>query len=305
MPTVTDAGVTLAGPSEAAGALIEFVGQIEYNGILLGSDTPFHWKQLTGWDSLPALDDSSSARPDAHGDFPGAIYAQSRTVTLEGWADAAAETMEQVLREFRSRLQLIQDEVPLIVSDGDGVKLAYARIIARDLAHTPLRRVGRGEYSLQWKCTDPLRYSLDQRMAALSPVTFTGGLTYPLVYPLDYGSVTGRNVTDGLNDGDAPAPAQVTFVGPMLGGYALTNTTTGQRLAYDVPLVAGETLTVDTRTGSVVLNGSSDRASYLSASSVPPELWRLQPGTNELVFTTAGGAGAGTGASVSWADTYW
>jgi hypothetical protein len=43
-------------------------------------------------------------------------------------------------------------------------------------------------FALQWKCPDPLRYGVAQAPVSTGSAHVGGGLVYPLVYPLTYGT---------------------------------------------------------------------------------------------------------------------
>lgn len=304
MPILLDNGATIADTGDLPGDLLVSPRQIEFNGLLMGSGTPFRWKELTGWDDMPGIDLSDSARPNDHGDYPGIGLYQPRLPALTLQVRASSrEQMESLLELLRVRLSYSDTSQGLYVWDSAKALFANARVIARGIPHTPDRSVGVMNASIQWRCADPKRYAAAyDRSFILYPPQDIGGLDYPLTYPLDYGVTVGSDRFDG-NLGDAPAPVVVTFTGPAT-AYAAT-LGTGQKLAFDLPLGVGETLTVDTATGTVLLNGTSDRSGWLAAGSVPPEAWRIPPGGTTVSFTTDGFDPALTRAAFRWRDSFW
>jgi hypothetical protein len=106
--------------------------------------------------------------------------------------------------------------------------------------------------------------------------TSTGGMTFPLTFPLDFnGTSAGEgNVVVLTNIGTAPSRPVVTITGPLDQGWRLENTTTGEFLSFDVALGAGQIMTIDFQTQSADINGSS------VTGLVDGDWWDIIPGTN-------------------------
>jgi Phage tail protein len=303
VPLLLPCGATVAEAGDLPGDLITGPRQVEFGGLLMGSGTPYRWKELTGWDDMPPVDLGDSPRPSDHGDYPGAGYYQARMVgfTLAVYGDSIADT-EELLKQLRQRATYADDEQQLVVRDSASTLWAGGRVVARSIPHQPQRTLGVAAAAVQWKCSSPLRFGLATHSVHLVPGVGSGGLTYPLTYPLDYGTETTGASAVAINDGDAPAPARIVFAGPGT-GYSVT--VGGQLLKFTLPLVAGDTLTVDTRDGTVLLNDSSDRTGYVAPESVPPELWRIPDGESTISYAVAEGADVTTGVDIEWSDSNW
>lgn len=304
MPLLLPCGATIAEPGDQPGDLITGVRQIEWNGLLLGSGTPYQWKQLTGWDTMPGLDLADTDRPADHGAYPGRGLYQSRTVALTATVNSDADFTEELIALLRARTGYGDVEQPLIIADAGATLWAACRVINRDITHEKSRTQGIHPASVQWKASFPARYGLDEHTLTLTPGTATGGLTYPLTYPLDYGTPSGGSTGVVSNGGEAPCVPTVVVSGPASAGFGVL-TGDGRFLGLDLALAVGETATFDTRDGTVMINDTSDRTSFLSTVSVPPELWRLDPGDTTVQLIVPAGAAAGTQAQVTWSDTYW
>lgn len=303
MPTLLSCGATIADPGDEPGDLIVLPRQVEFGGLLLGAGTPYRWKELVGWDDMPGLDLSDAPRPNDHGDFAGTGLYQSRlpflTLAVHG---STVEDTEELLRLLRTRMAYDDTETPLVIRDAAGTLQAAARVIARTIPHQPNRTMGVADAGVQWKCSSPLRTGMVTRTAHLTQGAGSGGLEYPLEYPLDYGTPAVGGSTTLVNDGEAPAPAVVTFHGPG-NGYGIA--AAGQLLKFNLPLADGDTLTVDTHSGTVLLNGSSDRTGWIAPESAPPETWRIPPGDTSVRFTVTDDAGPSTAVDIEWADSNW
>lgn len=289
MVAYDDTGGIPVEPDATLTSLVTGPGQVRYGDTLMGSATPAGWVELVGWRDLPQLDVDDEPRPQSHGDYPGSVLAQSAIPTfsflLRGLPDAKALALAAIERATRP------DGVdrPLIVNDGTGATYRMARVIGRTIPqekhfqHAPLA------CSVQWKCADPRRYSLTERVATTTPVSTVGGLEYPLDYPLDYGVSTGSSAAI-VNDGNASTPLVATFTGP-LESPRLTAPEFGWSLGFDLNLSAGETLTVNTYTGTVLLDGA-DRLYTISGDSAPLEECLIPPGSGSVNVTALSGTGA-------------
>lgn len=303
MPILLDNGATIASPGELTADLIDRDRQIAFNGLLMGSGTPFRWVELTEWDDMPSVDLSDSSRPNDHGDYPGTGLYQARLpmFTIQVRASSTAQ-MESLLNLLISRMTYEDTESFLVVRDSGKTLYAKARVIGRGVPHTPVRTIGILQVSVQWKCASPLRFALGaSRYVRLLPSFSVGGLTYPLTYPLAYGT-SGPYAFTMANDGDAPAPVTLSFHGPATSFGVLLD---GEKyLGFNLPLAGNEGLEVDTQSGTVLLNASSDRSGWLDPRSVPPETWRIPPGGAPVSFVVDG-ADAFTYVDLVWGDTYW
>ncbi|MFD8948998.1 hypothetical protein ACFV0B_09115 [Streptomyces xanthophaeus] len=299
----------------AAGDQLTTAGQIQYGDLLLGAGTYYRWQKLAGWESLPALDSGTVLRAGGHGAYPGTLYAQARTITLDPlMVRAPSATIGQAVRALNAHTGVVQDEQPLAVwLDERGPLLTHARIVRRSVP------VGIGYRqgvipgaALQWEATDPRRYGIQEQEATAGLPQPEDGLSWNtdpgpehLAYPLNFGlpGSTGTLVT--LNGGDADTHPIITFRGPVV-RPSLTNITTGRIVEYDITLAAEDRLTVDTADGTVTLNGTASRLYTATPQSAPEELFTLPPGACPLTFRAAPGTG-GPAASVTvrYRAAYW
>ncbi|MEQ4611392.1 hypothetical protein ABMX48_36125 [Streptomyces cavourensis] len=195
----------------APGSLITRDGQIQWAGLLMGPGTPYEIDRtgITGWDDLPTLDSGDVSRPDRHGAWPGAQWAQSRLVGATVWllprttGDALA-----VSTAFRDATGADGAEDWLAVRL-HGETLAVRARISRKVVPQDRSYVvhGASKTSLQWTATDPRRFGAVLREARAHLPVPEPGLLWPeeagegglgLEWPLDWGSRT--------RPGPAPTP---------------------------------------------------------------------------------------------------
>jgi hypothetical protein len=131
----------------------------------------------------------------------------------------------------------------------------------------------------------------DPYARAPSPLSFTylqaaASATWFPILPLVLGGAGIFAQPTISNPGDVEAEPVWTLIGPMT-NPVLTNTTTGAKVSLTTALLAGQTLTIDTRfrQKAVIRNDGTKLFSALSNDSA---LWTLQPGQNVLSVVTSG-----------------
>ncbi|WP_346012327.1 hypothetical protein [Streptomyces sp. SID3343] len=287
------------------GALVAAVGQVEWSGLVLGTD-PLRLRSLEGWEELPDLDDASVLYSGRHGSAVGPLLAQSRTVTAEVIVRVSADQVGATVAALNAATGVRTDEQPLVVwLDSRGPLLAYGRVIRRRLPVDRAYRVGTiVGVTLQWLCSDPRRYELAEQVAVTGLPQAESGLTFPLTWPLDWGTPAVPGSVDVVNAGTAPSSPTIEFRGPT-DRPSCVRLSDGARLEYDVTLAASETLTIDTAAGSVLLNGA-DRLYTATARSVPEEWFVLEPGSTDLAYRAApGSTDPAATMTVRWRSAHW
>lgn len=290
-------GVPVADAGTPGGALVSEYGQVQYGRVLFGTGSAAGVRQLVGWRDLPDVELSDSARPQGHGSEPGQALTGPLVVTGVFLVRGTFEDKRLAINAIEAATQPSATEQPLVVDDGDRA-VRMARVIARTIPQEKHYRHAPAEVSVQWLCADPHRYAMDALQLRLTPLVTVGGVEYPLVYPLGYGTRTGQNTGTLTNDGSAAAPVVVSFLGPMENPGI---TTDAWSLSFEITLADGETLTVDTAAGSVRLNGDADRLYTITPTSTPVDGCQVPPGASS--FRLAATSDTGT-ALVSLRHTY-
>ncbi|MFE4203961.1 MULTISPECIES: phage distal tail protein [Streptomyces] len=291
----------------APGDLITRPGQMQYGGLLLGSGTPYRWRDVTGWEELPALDSGDVARSDAHGSLPGLLLAQARTVGLVGLIiRAPRDRIGAVVGALNGGTVPRADEIPLVAwLDDRGPLLVHARAVRRSVPVGPGFRLGTiVGGAVEWVASDPRRYAVGEQTVTARLPAAEPGLTWPKTWPLNFGAPGSSGALVAMNAGDAPAHPVIEFRGPVT-TPVLVNADTGDVLEYDIPLAAGDVLTVDTRAGTVLLNGGASRLGTASNRSAPEQVFALAPGINNLIFRAGPDSDPAATATVRFRSAYW
>ncbi|WP_438310792.1 phage tail family protein [Sporosarcina sp. FA9] len=144
-------------------------------------------------------------------------------------------------------------------------------------------------------CPNPYWRSENEHVEQL--VTFSGGLTFPLILP----TIFGNQKSDAksriiVNDGDAPTPIEVTFEGPATSPIRIENETTGEFIEVAQNLAAGEKLWISTAFGrkkveKISVDSTRTNAFnyiYIDPSGTGPSstFFQLEPGNNLLTYST-------------------
>lgn len=289
-----------------AGELITQPWQAEWNGLLLGTSTAYSIQRLNGWEDLPGLDMGAAAKPTKSGSWAGKPRAQSRIVTLELEIRTGVDQMAAAIRALRAATpkSATADEAPLVIRLHDETLMAFGKISGRviPVSHSYSQALT-PTATLQWLCMDPRRYELVERSVTISaPAAGSGGLAYPLTYPLSYGTPGSPATGTCTNFGNEPTSPLLVFTGPLT-TPKLINATRGWALEFNITIEAGQTLVVDTDAGTVLLNGTTDRLYTRSNFSVPVEYFELDPGANNLSLL-ADAFGPGAQVQVTWKSAH-
>lgn len=272
------------------GGLVTRPGQLQYGQMLLGGGTSAGWRELAGWRDSPEGQSSDSQRPQSHGTYAGDVFAESVTVTFTFMLRGTPAEKIAALNTIEKYAPMDSVERCLAVDDGDGTWVRWGRLIGRQVpqdkhfSHAPV------ECSLQFLCADPRRYTLDESTHTVTLPVSSGGLEYPLTYPLDYGT-SSSGAAVATNTGSIGTSPVVTFYGPLTDPIL---TTPVWSMGFRINLVDGERLVVDTNAGTALLNGTADRLYLIRNDSDPLERCLLPEGSTDLTLIAPAGTGRAT-----------
>jgi hypothetical protein len=249
-----------------------------------------------GWSSGPDVRLELSDRPQRDGSFDAPSFRSARVITVEGTAIAPDEDTKERAK----------DRVAAVLADGSG--LAELSVAERTVTRRALVRLAAGakivdvtpisfEWSLQMTAPDPLRYGVDVRTASCGLPQPGTGIGFPLAFPLQFGDAEGGSLALA-NAGTAVAWPLWTIAGPCT-QPVIRNDSTGERLAFALRLLEGDTLTVDVAARTVWLGGASRRAALLPRSS----WFGLAPGSTSIGFDAFDDQESGT-LAVVWRDAW-
>lgn len=287
-----------------------------WQGLTLGSGTRYRIKSVEGWDELPPVRYDKQDRARAHGTYPSPVWADERTVTVEGWCWTEVDR-DSLLRDLR-RVMVPSDDVDDLTVTMAGLTLTAG---AQPVKFAPILKsgewgTGRFGWIAVWRCPDPRRYSptvtvgpaglpLDTGGLDFGPADGSGGVDFGPADAsggVDFGAAGDSGRLTVVNGGDADVGLLVRVNGPLLDGWEVTALETGDRLRFEHAVQAGQWVAVDTAEGTVLLNGTADYRPYLTVAQWPT----VPPGqTRTLQLAALGPYDPGASMLVDVADGYW
>jgi len=233
-----------------------------------------------GWDDTAEVDlVSTRIGGGADGEIVGEVApARARHMLLSGYAVAASRPEAAALADI-----VIRDAFPrsadITLTRYEGItKTMVVRVSEkRQIVHV-------GPDNFRWivpvLAGDPLKYGVLE-IGGSSGVAgqSSGGRTYDRTYPLTYINTASESddkvVVD--NAGTAPTQAIATIAGPLIrGSWRISNDTYGDDLRFDVGLSIGDSLVIDFKEGTALLNG------YPVTATIFGDFWKIRPGVNVI-----------------------
>lgn len=205
------------------------------------------------------------------------FYTQARTLAIEGIVATTDETETE-----NAWNDLVYNAFPLneditITAYGPRPKYVTCRVAS---AIEPVQFMPDGfRFSLEAICADPFKYDAVETLTGTSGIvgTSSGGFTFPLEFPIVFnGTAAGAGSQVILNNiGTADTLPTFTISGQLDSGWRLENDT-GETLSFDVSMLAGQTMTIDSKLETAFVNGSP------VTGLVDGDWFALHPGVNVI-----------------------
>lgn len=250
---------------------------IEFAGITF-NDTGRGWvfADLIDWYTLPDSKAPNDPLPRGHGSFnPGTDWRAAAAISFTAAyiGDTHAECLAAVEEMTGAALNATTVRVT------DALRTTYRKVSVRHIEVPDFFDYDTHEahFAVDLLAWDPTRYS-DPVTADTALPTSGGGLEYNLFAggaggALYYGALGNLGRVLLTNDGTAETWPVFEVTGLLDAGFVIQRLDSGMALRYDRVVPAGTTVTIDSRTGSVLIDGVSDGSTYLTRDeffSVPP-----------------------------------
>lgn len=275
-PVTYPPGLTTAGNPTKVSVQDLVLGDVDRNGC--------RW-QLTGfqgWTGSPVSTLQLTQRARAAGATANEPFLTPRHMVLEGIVVAPTPgALNASLDDLNAKVD--QNLFTLAVNESGRVRSCQVQRSGDVL--TPKLNNLMARYSVQIVAKDPLKYGDLVTATTLLPSS-SGGLVYPVTYPITYTGVTNSGVLRVTNAGNTQAPVWLRIDGPIpAGGWTVTNVGKKQSLTFSVSLAlaAGEFITVDMSRREVLAQGQSARSGYVTSRG----WFTLDPGNNDIAFSAA------------------
>jgi hypothetical protein len=201
-------------------------------------------------------------------------------MTIEGLVKAPTlAALDDAFYRLSAAVPLNQFQ--MIVAEAVGVKQVAVQRQGEVLETYLSNKVGK--YSILIAAKDPLKYG-DAITASTALPSSSGGLTYPIRYPITYTGVSNTGVIHINNPGNMPAPVYLRIDGKIpAGGWSVNHLGQAQNLAFasSLTLNTGEFVTVDMQRREVLAQGQATRNGYVTSRG----WFQLDPGPNDVAFS--------------------
>lgn len=271
-----------------AGELITGDWQLEYNGVLLGDDTPFLVAQITGLLDLPFITSADKMMLRRNGLRAGDDFTGGRSIvlTLE-IASTDTVTFSDAVDLLTAATAPTGPPLPLVFQlpgvAGGAKRVVYCRPRKRSLP------VGRDFYyelpiaTIELFSVDPRIEDNQLNSASTTLPTAGGGLNFNAVAPIVFGAMVEGGTLQLENSGNFATNPTFTLSGPVT-NPRIESLTQDSTLSFNISLSADETLVVDTQKRTVMLNGTANRYNTLNTDA---QWFDFSPGVNDIRYVAA------------------
>lgn len=232
---------------------------------------------LVDWYTLPDSKARNTPTPQGHGSFnPGRDWRAAAAISFTaGYIGSSQAECIAAVESFTGVGALVTGPT---ISVTDELRRTSRQVSVQHIGVPDFFGYDQFEvhFAVDLLAWDPIRYgpAVDSQTGLASG---GGGLEYNLFDggsggALYYGANGNLGRVTVTNEGTADTWPFFTVTGELTAGFYIQNLDTGAVLRYDRVVPAGTTVTIDSRTGAVLVDGQSDASTYLTRdefSSVP------------------------------------
>lgn len=254
-------------------------------GILLNDDAlpskPFvDIVRVSGLDNAP-FRTTERDREGMDGGFADAEFEKSRTIVLEGTVYGPHTELYTYMESLKNNYAPVNQPQPFYFQPpSTSRRVVFCKSYGCKYDIDQAWRIGSSPIQLQLFAEDPTIYDDPTTQVSCSlPIEGTGR-GYDKSYDYGYGGPNSGGSLTWINSGNRPGTGTIIITGPII-NPVITHDTSGSELEFNITIAAGQTLTVELRDHTVLLNGTANRRSALVNTS---RWFLLQPGANSLRF---------------------
>lgn len=234
---------------------------------------------IPGWAGSAGSTLPLTSKTRAHGSWRGKAFLVSKTLPISGAVQAPSPDLALAAADTLNAAASLEDTT-LTVDEG----LVRWMTVARQGEVLITWLTDRAFiFSIQMLAPDPRRFADALTTSTLLP-NLSGGLTVPLDVPVVLADTGVSGACSLVNPGNMTGPVRIRIDGPVA-GPEITHVGTGAQLtlAASLTLGSGEWLDIDMEAQTVLANGQSSRAGYLTQRG-----WSgFEAGGNTWTFTSA------------------
>lgn len=280
--------------------------EIGAGGLTIGPGTAFQWVDSgPQWFTAAPVRTNDMDRQSANGTVAGFDFLGKHTATLQVsiLGDSDSDLADKI-DAWKAACTVRTDTLVQLRSSFLGrARVRYGRFrrggdVDASMAAKGHTAIG----SAQFETLDALTYGDAVNSSTTARRGPSTGITFPITFPINFGSALSTGGLTAVNGGNAPAPWVAVLVGPLANMF-ISHTESGRYLLLTanggINLAPGEILVLDSRTHGVLMHGTANFGPRLAFES---HWWDLAPGANTITLAAASGTGTVT---VQWRDTWW
>lgn len=285
----------MAFPAPALGAPSLSADQLSFQGLTLGAGTPFGLRKLEGLEK-PDVRSGNIERPRTRGAFVGLNLLKTRTITATldigppfgsygGLAGALAALRNACTTEGTQEyaLWLRLPGLPQVASMARVIRMTAPWDITADIAGLLQSAV------VQWEATDPYLYASPTQNPSVGLPAPSGGMSFPLTFPLSFGGGSAPNQVTVTNGGNVPCWPTLVVTGPCVNPTIANQSISGApALSFSMQLQSGDQLMIDCDLQSIVFfaAGQARGVPYNQILRPGSVFFALPPGSSVLAFNS-------------------
>lgn len=219
----------------------------------------------------------------------------------------SAAEVRRMVAELTKTMQLANGTFRVTLTDPETGQSRYRDVAYREGLKTPVWSSPLAvKFSITADYMDPWAYSTENDSTTIHLVeSASGGLQFPITFPINFGGSGGVNSRFATNEGDNPAPVTLHLNGPLRD--PVVSVRGGWRFALTGELAWDEYLVIDSRERLIEIRsitGRSPRAGYswIRNGSKFSDLV-IQPGQSTFEFTASDNTYTAS-LDVFWPHTY-
>lgn len=260
----------------------------------------FDVTQVSGLDSAP-IRVNTDEHQGMDGTYIDSRFMSSRTIVITGDLYTDINDPETILNQLKTDYGASNQVKPFYFQiPGQSMKFVNCQGGGIKYDHDTNRSIGKtAGVQLTLLVGDPYIYDYPGQLASIAiPTTGAGiGMSFNMAFNMGFGGAITGNAATVQNNGTHTAYPVITLFGPLV-NPVLVDSYNGITMPFSISLSAGDTLVIDCRNKSVVLNNVVSRRSALAGLR-----WFSVPAgaSDSVSFYADSGAGSAT---VSLYNTY-
>jgi hypothetical protein len=278
--------VTYPSPSLYPGFTNTEGRKVALGDLVLGDTDPYgvRWSltKFDGWRGTPGTTLELKQRARADGATTTEPFVPARVMTLGGLIHAPdIAALDDAFDRLNAAVTL--DPQLMVVAEGSRIRNCMVQRQGEVIPDEFTDKLG--AYSILISAADPRKFGDLVSLSTALPSS-SGGLVYPVTYPVTYTGSSVTGIVQVTNAGNTQAPVWLRVDGPIpAGGWTVTHVGKKQSLTFatSLALSAGEFVTVDMDRREVLAQDQAARSGYVTSRG----WFSLDPGVNEIAFSAA------------------